>query len=189
MKETYILLRNQTEFPKMSNNSKNTGVEFAEHGSTWTQFLNHVFTIFHGMDLLLNARSKRMPAKVRFRSLTLDQQVSSVVSAFKQKLGMVNWSTLAATLGVCYCAVRPLCHLLRLITENGTYEFLFLVMDLGVYKLDITLDYSLCDEFRDPPKNWFIVSKRYVWNIIKKNFFGESCLQCELVLGKILNSG
>ena len=90
MKETYILLRNQTEFPKMSNNSKNTGVEFAEHGSTWTQFLNHVFTIFHGMDLLLNARSKRMPAKVRFRSLTLDQQVSSVVSAFKQKLGMVN---------------------------------------------------------------------------------------------------
>ena len=33
MKETCILLRNQTEFPKMSNNSKNTGVEFAEHGS------------------------------------------------------------------------------------------------------------------------------------------------------------
>ena len=45
---------------------------------------------------------------------------------------------------------------------NGTYEFLFLVMDLGVYKLDITLDYSLCDGFRDPPKNWFIVGKRYV---------------------------
>ena len=63
----------------------------------------HVLTIFHGMDLLLDVRSKWMPAKVRFRSLTLDQQVSSVVSAFKQKLGMVNWSTLAATLGVCYC--------------------------------------------------------------------------------------
>ena len=45
---------------------------------------------------------------------------------------------------------------------NGTYEFLFLVMDLGVYKLDITLDYSLCDGFRDPPKNWFIVGKRCV---------------------------
>ncbi|KAL9952517.1 hypothetical protein ACROYT_G039785 [Oculina patagonica] len=40
---------------------------------------------------------------------------------------------------------------------NGTYEFLFLVMDPGVYKLDITLDYSLCDGYRDPPKNWFIV--------------------------------
>ena len=112
-------------------NSKNTGVEFAEHGSTWTQFLNHVFTIFHGMDLLLNARSKRMPAKVRFRSLTLDQQVSSVVSAFKQKLGMVNWSTLAATLGVCYCAVRPLCHLLRLITEMAPTSFCFLLWTLG----------------------------------------------------------
>lgn len=42
---------------------------------------------------------------------------------------------------------------------NGTYEFLFLVMDPGVYKLDMTLDYSLCDGYRDPPKNWFIVGK------------------------------
>ncbi|PFX34988.1 hypothetical protein AWC38_SpisGene234 [Stylophora pistillata] len=30
-------------------------------------------------------------------------------------------------------------------------------MDPGFYKLDITLDYSLCDGYRDPPKNWFIV--------------------------------
>ena len=42
---------------------------------------------------------------------------------------------------------------------NGTYEFLFLIMDPGVYKLDITLDYSLCDGYRDPPKNWFIVGE------------------------------
>ena len=42
---------------------------------------------------------------------------------------------------------------------NGTYEFMFLVMDPGVYKLDITLDYSLCDGYRDPPKDWFIVGK------------------------------
>lgn len=42
---------------------------------------------------------------------------------------------------------------------NGTYEFLFLVMDPGVYKLDITLDYSLCDGYRDPPDDWFIVGK------------------------------
>ena len=131
MKETYILLRNQTEFPKMSNNSKNSGVEFAEHGSTWTQFLDHVLTIFHGMDLLLNVRSKWMPAKVRFCSLTLDQQISLVVSAFKQKLGMVNWSTLAATLGVCYYAVRPLCHRLRLITEMAPTSFCFLLWTLG----------------------------------------------------------
>ena len=69
--------------------------------------------------------------KLIFRSLTLDQQVSSVVSAFKQKLGMVNWSTLAATLGVCYCAVRPLCHLLRLITEMAPTSFCFLLWTLG----------------------------------------------------------
>ena len=42
---------------------------------------------------------------------------------------------------------------------NGTYEFLFLAMDPGIYKLDITLDYSLCDGYRDPPENWFIVGK------------------------------
>ena len=69
--------------------------------------------------------------KLIFRSLTLDQQVSSVVSAFKQKLGMVNWSTLAATLGVCYCAVRPLCHLLRLITDMAPTSFCFLLWTLG----------------------------------------------------------
>ena len=159
MKETYILLRNQTEFPKMSNNSKNTGVEFAEHGSTWTQFLDHVLTIFYGMDLLLNVRSKWMPAKVRFRSWTLDQQVSSVVSAFKKKtqngklkhIGSDSWRVLLR--GPATVSPTTFDH------GNGTYEFLFLVMDPGAYKLDITLDYSLCDGFRDPPKNWFIVGK------------------------------
>lgn len=43
--------------------------------------------------------------------------------------------------------------------KNGTYEVLFLVMDPGVYKLDISLDYSLCDGYRDPPRNWFILGK------------------------------
>ena len=56
---------------------------------------------------------------------------------------------------------------------NGTYEFLVLIMDPGVYKLDITLDYSLCDGYRDPPKNWFIVgeqlSNRYGRLRIRKN--------------------
>ena len=49
----------------------------------------------------------------------------------KKKLRMVNWSTLAATLGVCYCAVRPLCHLLRLITEMAPTSFCFLLWTLG----------------------------------------------------------
>ncbi|KAK2567380.1 Gelation factor [Acropora cervicornis] len=40
---------------------------------------------------------------------------------------------------------------------NGTYEVLFLVMEAGVYTLHITLDFTLCDGFRDPPSDWFIV--------------------------------
>ena len=38
--------------------------------------------------------------------------------------------------------------------NNGTYEALFLITEPGVYKLMIYLDYSLCDGFKDPPRNW-----------------------------------
>lgn len=38
---------------------------------------------------------------------------------------------------------------------NGQYEVLFHVADPGVYKVDIVLDYSLCDGYRDPPSDWF----------------------------------
>ena len=40
--------------------------------------------------------------------------------------------------------------------NNGTYEALFLIMEPGIYQLTIYLDYSLCDGFRDPPRDWFI---------------------------------
>jgi len=43
--------------------------------------------------------------------------------------------------------------------NNGTYEALFLVMEPGVYRLEIYLDYTLCDGLRDPPWNWFIIGK------------------------------
>jgi len=43
--------------------------------------------------------------------------------------------------------------------NNGTYEALFLVMEPGEYRLEIYLDYSLCDGLRDPPWNWFIIGK------------------------------
>ena len=42
---------------------------------------------------------------------------------------------------------------------NGSYEVLFLVVEAGVYTLDITLDYSLCDGYRDPPEDWFIIGE------------------------------
>ena len=41
--------------------------------------------------------------------------------------------------------------------NNGTYEALFLITEPGVYKLMIFLDYSLCDGFKDPPRDWFII--------------------------------
>ena len=40
--------------------------------------------------------------------------------------------------------------------NNGTYEALFLIMEPGIYQLLIYLDYSLCDGFKDPPRDWFI---------------------------------
>ena len=41
--------------------------------------------------------------------------------------------------------------------NNGTYEALFLITEPGVYQLMIYLDYSLCDGFKDPPRDWFII--------------------------------
>ena len=40
--------------------------------------------------------------------------------------------------------------------NKGTYEALFLFMKPGIYQLSISLDYSLCDGFEDPPRDWFI---------------------------------
>ena len=40
--------------------------------------------------------------------------------------------------------------------NNGTYEALFLITEPGVYQVMIYLDYSLCDGFKDPPRDWFI---------------------------------
>ena len=42
---------------------------------------------------------------------------------------------------------------------NGTYEVLFLAMESGVYAANITLDYTLCDGFKDPPWDWFIIGR------------------------------
>ena len=39
--------------------------------------------------------------------------------------------------------------------NNGSYEALALIMDPGVYIVDIRLDYTLCDGLRDPPLEWF----------------------------------
>ena len=39
--------------------------------------------------------------------------------------------------------------------NNGTYEALALLMEPGLYTLDVKLDYTLCDGLRNPPVEWF----------------------------------
>ena len=39
--------------------------------------------------------------------------------------------------------------------QNGSYEVLFLIQEPGVYSVEIYLDHTLCDGFRDPPSDWF----------------------------------
>ena len=43
--------------------------------------------------------------------------------------------------------------------NNGSYEALFLIMEPGVYQVEIFLDYSLCDGLKNPPRDWFIKGK------------------------------
>ncbi|XP_032221806.2 uncharacterized protein LOC5520721 isoform X4 [Nematostella vectensis] len=40
--------------------------------------------------------------------------------------------------------------------EDGTYDILFVPMEPGKYRLEVMLDYTLCDGLRDPPSDWFI---------------------------------
>ena len=39
--------------------------------------------------------------------------------------------------------------------NDGTYEVLFLIKEPGVYKINMILDYTLCDGLIDPPIDWF----------------------------------
>ena len=39
--------------------------------------------------------------------------------------------------------------------NNGVYEVIFLLMEAGLYQIEINLDYTLCDGFKDPPVDWY----------------------------------
>ena len=39
--------------------------------------------------------------------------------------------------------------------DNGLYEVVFLLMEAGLYQIEIHLDYTLCDGFKDPPVDWY----------------------------------
>ena len=39
--------------------------------------------------------------------------------------------------------------------NNGIYEAIFLLMEAGYYRIEIKLDYTLCDGFKDPPVDWY----------------------------------
>ena len=42
---------------------------------------------------------------------------------------------------------------------NGTYEVMFLPVEPGTYDVEIVLDYTLCDGFREPPDDWFVIGE------------------------------
>ena len=44
--------------------------------------------------------------------------------------------------------------------NDGVYEVLYLVLEPGPYSVTIFLDHTLCDGYRDPPKEWFTTGKR-----------------------------
>lgn len=44
--------------------------------------------------------------------------------------------------------------------NNGLYEAVFLIEEPGLYRAEIVLDYSLCEGFKDPPLDWFILGNR-----------------------------
>ena len=48
-------------------------------------------------------------------------------------------------------AVQPLVHDMA----NGLYEIPFLILEPGLYKADIYLEGTLCNQFFDPPLDWF----------------------------------
>ncbi|XP_031567322.1 uncharacterized protein LOC116302232 [Actinia tenebrosa] len=66
-----------------------------------------------------------------------------------QKSGGDSW--LVRIKGEAYISATVIDH------DNGTYEVLFLPMEPGDYQAQIRLDYSLCDGYRDPPPDWFII--------------------------------
>ena len=37
---------------------------------------------------------------------------------------------------------------------NGVYQAAFMIMEPGFYKAEINLENSLCNSYKDPPKNW-----------------------------------
>ncbi|KAJ7369933.1 hypothetical protein OS493_035279 [Desmophyllum pertusum] len=40
--------------------------------------------------------------------------------------------------------------------SNGKYEVVFLVLEPGKYDVEVVLEYSLCNGYKDPPRDWFI---------------------------------
>lgn len=43
--------------------------------------------------------------------------------------------------------------------RNGSYEFTFLPMLPGTYRIFMTLEYTLCAGLKDPPQDWFVRGK------------------------------
>ena len=85
--------------------------------------------------------------------------------------------------------------------NNGTYEALFLITEPGVYQLMIYLDYSLCDGFKDPPRDWFIIGDAQGYHqrdgvlgpldehLVKQSFnYGQPALTINVIKAQLKDS-
>ncbi|XP_068696464.1 uncharacterized protein [Montipora capricornis] len=68
-------------------------------------------------------------------------------NAHKKTIGGDSWRVYLE--GPSYLAGTVFDH------NNGVYEVLFLITEPGAYKINMVLDYTLCDGLIDPPIQWF----------------------------------
>ena len=54
---------------------------------------------------------------------------------------------------------------------NGTYEAFFLLTTPGSYFIELFLEYTLCDGYKDPPSEWFIRGSSILYFFIRNAIF------------------
>ena len=63
-------------------------------------------------------------------------------------------------------SLQPLVHDLN----NGQYEIPFLIMEPGLYKADVFMEGTLCNQYFDPPTDWFKMGEFFSYQNIPKLF-------------------
>ena len=68
--------------------------------------------------------------------------------------------------------------------NNGVYEAVFLPEEPGLYRAEITLDYSLCKGFKDPPVDWFMRGNKKHNDIQNKRYWHSKIITHVRILAR-----